>query len=720
MRRWRQWAAFAEFHDVDDLKARPDHVAAFVVARLDAGVSVATLGANLSAIRWVHKQVVNDVEVAATARRVLRVLSDRTPNDSSQIPVPAATLSVGAIEAMVRWSPPGDRLFSTRVIRLVTGSKPRHLLAASISDIRFHQDGRSVTLTLPTGLVHLERGRHPLECPVRALRSLVASSTDGDVFTELQLYGASPKGFNPLAAEGNEPVRIGIRDQAIILTGYAGALRTAELARLRVEDLTVEQQGYRLKIARAKGARSGESQYVRVERTGDHLDPVQALDDWIATRGDHDGTLFSPIGHTAQKRFDHDDGMHATTIRSIIVARANAVGLDNGPSGHSLRRSWATHQWLRDPHSFGVIAGKLRHAQLETTMRYIERISLDPAVNREDLLDPVKILAVSEPKPDMRLTLGFSETPLSELLETVEAVKTASHQKPSARADQAVGWRWWCRFAIEHDVSIMPADPVHVAAFIGQRADSGKSPSTLSNNLAAIRSAHAYYEMIPPDGFKLAREVIAGHRRITAGDAEPDPVLTEDQIQYLARRLSRPGRSLELAVVALGYSGALRPRDVDDLRIEDVRPTEEGRVSAVRGPSGNAKSARVLALRREDKLDPVAAFSAQAGYRTKGPLFPWSRDVMNRPMSQESIRNRLKRQCANAGIEQRVTLLSLRKAWATHAYENGLDVLTITRHLRHGENSSTMESIRKLSPWIDSPVQLLADTFDPSRERDRS
>ena len=47
MRRWRQWAAFAEFHDVDDLKARPDHVAAFVVARLDAGVSVATLGANL-------------------------------------------------------------------------------------------------------------------------------------------------------------------------------------------------------------------------------------------------------------------------------------------------------------------------------------------------------------------------------------------------------------------------------------------------------------------------------------------------------------------------------------------------------------------------------------------------------------------------------------------------------------------------------------------------
>ncbi len=46
-RRWRQWQAFADYHEVAVLPADPTHVAAFVVARYRAGVSASGLGANL-------------------------------------------------------------------------------------------------------------------------------------------------------------------------------------------------------------------------------------------------------------------------------------------------------------------------------------------------------------------------------------------------------------------------------------------------------------------------------------------------------------------------------------------------------------------------------------------------------------------------------------------------------------------------------------------------
>jgi hypothetical protein len=49
----------------------------------------------------------------------------------------------------------------------------------------------------------------------------------------------------------------GLRDRALLLTGFAGALRRAELAAIRVEHLEPCERGLRLTLPHSKGERTG-------------------------------------------------------------------------------------------------------------------------------------------------------------------------------------------------------------------------------------------------------------------------------------------------------------------------------------------------------------------------------------------------------------------------------------------------------------------------------
>jgi len=51
---WRGWSAWAQTRGFPELPAAPEHVAAYLAARADEGVSVATLGVIRAAIRAVH------------------------------------------------------------------------------------------------------------------------------------------------------------------------------------------------------------------------------------------------------------------------------------------------------------------------------------------------------------------------------------------------------------------------------------------------------------------------------------------------------------------------------------------------------------------------------------------------------------------------------------------------------------------------------------------
>ena len=92
--------------------------------------------------------------------------------------------------------------------------------------------------------------------------------------------------------------RAGIRDRAILLLGFAAALRRSELAALRVEDIDIAQHGMRRELRRSKTDQEGQGQSVFVPR-GAALCPVRAVQDWLRVSGVSEGSCFDGYGKTA-------------------------------------------------------------------------------------------------------------------------------------------------------------------------------------------------------------------------------------------------------------------------------------------------------------------------------------------------------------------------------------------------------------------------------------
>jgi integrase len=90
--------------------------------------------------------------------------------------------------------------------------------------------------------------------------------------------------------------RIDVRDRALVLVGFAGALRRSELVGLNVDDVGFETAGIVLRLRRSKTNQEGELEEVAVLYGSDpQTCPVRALQAWLATAAIVDGPLFRAV-----------------------------------------------------------------------------------------------------------------------------------------------------------------------------------------------------------------------------------------------------------------------------------------------------------------------------------------------------------------------------------------------------------------------------------------
>ncbi len=142
----------------------------------------------------------------------------------------------------------------------------------------------------------------------------------------------------------------GLRDRAIILLGFAGALRRSELASIRVEHLERSEKGIRLLIPQSKGA-PHEAVFVPLPYGQTGLCPVRAVQRWLEAAGISRGPIFRRIwlhqlkdeaGPPPLPRLGHA-ALSTQAIANIIQARAKAAGFSSGEfGGHSLKRGALT------------------------------------------------------------------------------------------------------------------------------------------------------------------------------------------------------------------------------------------------------------------------------------------------------------------------------------------------------------------------------------------
>ena len=161
----------------------------------------------------------------------------------------------------------------------------------------------------------------------------------------------------------------GIRDRALLLIGFAAALRRSELVELQVGDLTFRPKGIVLHIGRSKTDQDGEGTDIPIPRGG-RLKPVQALEAWLAIAGIAEGPIFREVDRHGRI------GAGALTGRSVARIVKKVLGLAGfdakGFSGHSLRAGFVTSSL-----EHGVDVLKImkitRHEKVDTVKAYDRR-----------------------------------------------------------------------------------------------------------------------------------------------------------------------------------------------------------------------------------------------------------------------------------------------------------------------------------------------------------
>jgi integrase len=162
-----------------------------------------------------------------------------------------------------------------------------------------------------------------------------------------------------------------LRDRAILLIGYASAMRPGEISALNIEDLQRKPTGVLIAIRRSKTDPDAQGQLVGVARGDNRLtDPIRALDAWLKVRPSAPGALFTRVlyrNHPTSERI----GPRA--ISRTVQERANAAGFDGMPvSGHSLRAGHATTAAVNGV-PIDRIAAQTRHRDLGTLLNHYIR-----------------------------------------------------------------------------------------------------------------------------------------------------------------------------------------------------------------------------------------------------------------------------------------------------------------------------------------------------------
>jgi integrase len=97
----------------------------------------------------------------------------------------------------------------------------------------------------------------------------------------------------------------GERDRALLLFGFAGALRRSELVALDVAHLTLGDDGFVVTIAKSKTDQESKGQQIAIPRVPNSpYCPVQAVLDWMAVAGIEQDALFRRV--TKGNKLSHD------------------------------------------------------------------------------------------------------------------------------------------------------------------------------------------------------------------------------------------------------------------------------------------------------------------------------------------------------------------------------------------------------------------------------
>jgi len=161
---------------------------------------------------------------------------------------------------------------------------------------------------------------------------------------------------------------LGKRDAALLLLGFASAMRRSELVGLEVADFEEVSGGLLVTLRRSKTDQTGQGQQRAIPHGHTpELCPVKALGEWLEAAGIKEGPLFRSVNRhgTVGK------SLSGRAVALVVKKHAEAAGLDAADfAAHSLRAGFVTSAAARGARSERIM-DHTGHQSLATVRGYM-------------------------------------------------------------------------------------------------------------------------------------------------------------------------------------------------------------------------------------------------------------------------------------------------------------------------------------------------------------
>jgi site-specific recombinase XerD len=165
----------------------------------------------------------------------------------------------------------------------------------------------------------------------------------------------------------------GRRDRALLLLGFAGAFRRAELVALTLDDLAFVEAGLRIVIRKSKTDQEGAGQTIAIPHGSVLFCPVKAVKNWLAAAGIREGAVFRAVGKGSRVG---EAALSDKSVANVVKRYAGAVGLEADDfAGHSLRAGFVTSAAEAGASIF-KLAEVSRHRSTDVLAGYVRSANL--------------------------------------------------------------------------------------------------------------------------------------------------------------------------------------------------------------------------------------------------------------------------------------------------------------------------------------------------------
>jgi integrase/recombinase XerD len=260
-----------------------------------------------------------------------------------------------------------------------------------------------------------------------------------------------------------------------------------------------------------------------------------------------------------------------------------------------------------------------------------------------------------------------------------------TERRLSVNTVEAYGFdmRRFSSFVSEEGIALANFSRPHLLRFLSSLRDAGLSARTSSRHLSTIRS---FFRYLVREGV-LPGSPIAQARGPKTGRPLPKYLTVTEVEALLAAPDGRTPEGLrDRAMLRILYASGLRATEVVSLRMGNV--------------DVHAGFVRIVGKGSRERIVPVAplALEALADYvrngrpaflRGRGPTNALFLSRMGRPITRQTLWNRIAKWAGAAGIRGRISPHTLRHSFAGHLLAGGADLRAVQAMLGHADISTT-------------------------------